>query len=136
MLVSEADTRGTAPACRNAYDSGFCVMFGSASIISALTAPDTLVRSVCSSGASAETSTVSPSAFTDNSTGTRTVSVALTTIPRRLKGANPVNVTVTEYVPAASSGAVNSPASLVTSSSEALVPSLVMTTVAPGTMAF
>jgi hypothetical protein len=96
LSVFVALTRGTAPAWRNAYASGFCVMLGSASIISAPTAPETLVRSVWSSGASAETSTVSPSAFTDSSTATRTVSVALRTMPLRLKGANPASVTVTE----------------------------------------
>ena len=70
-------------------------MFGSASIISAPTAPETLVRSVCSSGASAETSTVSPSSLTVSSTGTRTVSVAPTAMPVRLNGAKPDSVTVT-----------------------------------------
>ncbi len=70
-------------------------MLGSASIISALTAFETLVLSVCRSGASAETSTVSPSPLTDSSTGTRTVSVAATTTPVRLKGAKPESVTVT-----------------------------------------
>ena len=103
-------------------------MFGSASIISAPTAPDTLVRSVCSSGDSAETSTVWPTVPTDNSTGTRTVSVALRLMPVRLNGAKPARVTVTEYVPAGSSGAVKRPASLVTSSCDTFVPSLVTTT--------
>ena len=111
-------------------------MFGRASIISAPMAPDTLVRSVCSSGDSAETSTVWPTVPTDNSTGTRTVSVALRLMPVRLNGAKPARVTVTEYVPAGSSGAVKRPASLVTSSCDTFVPSLVTTTVAPGTMAF
>ena len=111
-------------------------MFGSASIISAETAPDTLVRSVCSSGDSAETSTVWSSVPTDNSTGTRTVSVALRMMPDRLNGAKPERVTVMEYVPAGSRGAVKRPASLVTSSCDAFVPSLATTTEAPGTIAF
>ena len=111
-------------------------MFGSASIISAPMAPDTLVRSVCSSGDPAETSTVWSSVPTDNPTGTRTVSVALRTIPDRLNGAKPDRVTVMEYMPAGSRGAVKRPASLVTSSCDAFVPSLVTTTEAPGTIAF
>src|SRR5688572_33440631 len=108
-------------------------MFGSASIISAPMAPDTLVRSVCSSGASAETSIVESSVPTLNSTGTRTVSVALTMMPDRLNGEKPDRVTVTEYVPAGSKGAANNPDSLVTNWTVAFVPSLVTTTVAPGT---
>ncbi len=71
-------------------------MFGSASIISAPTAADTLVRSVCSSGASADTCTVWSRVPTDNSTGTRTVSVALRVMPVRLNGAKPGRLTVTE----------------------------------------
>ena len=111
-------------------------MFGSASIISALTAPETLVLSVWRSGASAETSMVSPSPLTVSSTGTRTVSVVPTTMPVRLKGANPASVTVTVYVPACSCVTVNKPASVVTNSCETFVPSLMMTTVAPGTRRF
>src|SRR6185436_1084124 len=57
-------------------------------------------------------------------------------MPDRLNGAKPDRVTVMEYVPAGSSGAVKDPASLVTSCCDELVPSLVMTTVAPGTTPF
>ena len=70
-------------------------MLGSASIISALTAPETLVRSVWRSGASAVTSTVSPSWLTVSSTVTRMVSVAPTAMPVRLKVAKPESATVT-----------------------------------------
>ncbi len=111
-------------------------MLGSASIISAPTAPDTLERSVCSSGASAVTSTVSPSWLTVSSTGMRTVSVAPTATPVRLNVAKPESETVTVYVPAWRSGAVKRPASVVTNSAVTLVASLVRTTVAPGTTAF
>ena len=111
-------------------------MFGNASIISASIAPDTLVRSVWSSGASADTSTVSPILLTASSTGTRAVSVDATAMPVRLNCAKPVRVTVTVYVPAGSAGAVNEPASFVTSSSDTFVPSFVTTTDAPGTAAF
>ena len=71
-------------------------MFGSASIISAPTAPETLVRSVCSIGASADTSTVSPTLLTASSTVTRTVSAVVTAIPVRRNVANPVRVTSIE----------------------------------------
>ena len=71
-------------------------MFGSASIISAPTAPETLVRSVCSIGASADTSTVSPTLLTASSTVTRTVSAVATAMPVRRKVANPGRVTSIE----------------------------------------
>ena len=90
-------------------------MLGSASIISAPTAPETLVRSVCSSGASAVTSTVSPSLLTVSSTGTRTVSVAATAMPVRLKVANP-EAHLDRVGAGRQEGAVNRPASVVTNS--------------------
>ena len=70
-------------------------MLGSASIISALTAPETLDLSVCSSGASAVTLIVSPRWLTVSSTLTRVVSVAPTAMPERLNVAKPESVTVT-----------------------------------------
>ncbi len=84
LVVSLVLFRPTAPACSIAYCRGFWVMFGSVWIISLPTAPETLLRSVCSRGASAVTITVSPTRPIVSSTGTRTVSAAARLIPVRV----------------------------------------------------